>query len=119
MPSTRCCQRQPMDEEPIDPARVAEAEAIIDRVAALRPVHDYETNGLTWAVAAFAVGLSDVIEETRADRDRLREEVTIWANQAEEWQQRAVAFGETLIELRAERDRLRASWIAPSPGWAE
>jgi hypothetical protein len=92
-----------MDEyvAPTDPARATEAEAIIERVAALKPDHEYETNGLTWAVAAFAVGLTDIVKETEAERDRLRERVE------SERRHRLRAVDEEVRAL-AERDRLRA-----------
>lgn len=92
-----------MDEyiSPTDPARVAEAEAIIDRVAALKPDHEYETNGLTWAVAAFAVGLTDMVKEAETERDRLRADRDDWRNVADD-------FSAELADTKAERDRLRA-----------
>jgi hypothetical protein len=55
-----------------DQELTAAAEVIIERVAVLRPQHDYETNGLVWAVASYAVGLQDTIDEIRAERDQLR-----------------------------------------------
>jgi hypothetical protein len=101
---------------PTDPARVTEAEAIIERVAALKPDHEYETNGLTWAVAAFAVGLTGMVREAEAERDRLREDLARerWvrlAGDTERDRLRAVcdAVGaESIADIVAERDRLRA-----------
>jgi hypothetical protein len=66
-----------VNEKPTDQEMTAAAEAIIDRVAALRPDHDYETNGLVWAVAGYAVGLQSIIDEERDELDRLRAVVEI------------------------------------------
>ncbi len=92
-----------MSDELTDQGLTAAAEVIIDRVAALRPDHDYETNGLVWAVASYAVGLQSIIDEVRAERDRLRAELDTANAELED----AHRFERDARQVEDERDRLR------------
>jgi len=97
-----------VNEKPTDQEMTAAAEAIIDRVAALRPDHDYETNGLVWAVAGYAAGLQSIIDEERPERDRLRDDLAVERQNAKVLQGYFDQAIEKAITAEAERDRLRA-----------